>query len=865
MKPVYLEFCGINSFSEKAQIDFERLLEGGLFGIFGDTGSGKSTILDCIHFALYGKIERASGSVTDSINYKCDRAYVIYDFEILKEGVRHVYRVRRERRRKNNYYKAELDEKAGEKWQALADGPGEVDKAVEEIVGLGFDDFKKCIALPQGEFAGLVKAKPSERLSLVARLFDLGKYGDGLSKAVRDRCAAAENDLAVLQSRLGENAEGTEERIREEREKLAAAAGELEGVKKAFAAAEEKCAALSGLSQEKKKYEDLLGRIRAAEEKMSFYNARREKLRRCAAAAAVLEKAEARKTAEREGAQAHRLAESEAMKFASLQDKTALRKKQLEESGLDERIRSLSVVKGKLEAAEGDIESCREAQKKLDDCTDRYRKLKDKFPGEDFDGLLAANDRAREALGADESFTEYLRRNFKDVLLSDAYGEFRADLGKIAEKFPETAGEIKLISQKYRPVASGSERSFDIAQAKMSFDAAEKKRGALVAEREKIERRKKDFEENEREKQQIIAEGKLHRVQLEAATKKIQSIRGLGTPEEIEKQISAAERAKKQAEQTISEYEEALRNSTGLLAKYRTREQSEAEKAKAASEALSALLEKNGFSGEAEASALIAEIGDEGRAREECDLFFAAYDADRERLKDFPQGKFDGFSEEALSLAEAEKQALSARKEELLQAIAVGTKETERLSALRERYLQIEREMRQKEKEKSLLEKLRALTDRGKFMAFIASEYLQEICVSASRTLLSLTSGRYFLRYEDDFKAGDNLNGGALRSVRTLSGGETFLVSLSLALALSGAICAKSLRPIEFFFLDEGFGTLDEKLVDVVMDVLEKLRSRNFSVGIISHVEELKHRIDNKILVTGATEGQGSKVRVEAY
>ena len=150
-------------------------------------------------------------------------------------------------------------------------------------------------------------------------------------------------------------------------------------------------------------------------------------------------------------------------------------------------------------------------------------------------------------------------------------------------------------------------------------------------------------------------------------------------------------------------------------------------------------------------------------------------------------------------------------------------------------------------------------------MAFIASEYLQEICVSASRTLLSLTGGRYFLRYDGEFRAGDNLNGGELRSVRTLSGGETFLVSLSLALALSGAICAKSLRPIEFFFLDEGFGTLDEKLVDTVMDVLEKLRSRNFSVGIISHVEELKHRIDNKIVVTGATEGQGSRVRVEAF
>ena len=52
MKPKYLQFCGINSFSEPAEIDFEKLLRGGIFGIFGDTGSGKTTILDSIVFAL---------------------------------------------------------------------------------------------------------------------------------------------------------------------------------------------------------------------------------------------------------------------------------------------------------------------------------------------------------------------------------------------------------------------------------------------------------------------------------------------------------------------------------------------------------------------------------------------------------------------------------------------------------------------------------------------------------------------------------------------------------------------------------------------------------------------------------------------
>ena len=98
MKPVYLEFCGINSFSEKASIDFRALLSGGVFGIFGDTGSGKSTILDCIHLALYGQIERSSGN--EYINHRQDNAYVTFDFEITTDGTRRTYRVRRERRRK---------------------------------------------------------------------------------------------------------------------------------------------------------------------------------------------------------------------------------------------------------------------------------------------------------------------------------------------------------------------------------------------------------------------------------------------------------------------------------------------------------------------------------------------------------------------------------------------------------------------------------------------------------------------------------------------------------------------------------------------------------------------------------------------
>ena len=90
MRPVKLEFKGINSFSEHTIVDFDALTRGGLFGIFGDTGSGKSTIPDAINFALYGDVER-SKEKTDIINNRCSVADVKFVFDILSDGKRKTY------------------------------------------------------------------------------------------------------------------------------------------------------------------------------------------------------------------------------------------------------------------------------------------------------------------------------------------------------------------------------------------------------------------------------------------------------------------------------------------------------------------------------------------------------------------------------------------------------------------------------------------------------------------------------------------------------------------------------------------------------------------------------------------------------
>ena len=258
------------------------------------------------------------------------------------------------------------------------------------------------------------------------------------------------------------------------------------------------------------------------------------------------------------------------------------------------------------------------------------------------------------------------------------------------------------------------------------------------------------------------------------------------------------------------------------------------------------------------------EIGDLSRAKAEFENFFTRYETVKSQLAKLSVKNFEGFSETELTETTEKTNALEQERLDIVGKLSVAEERLSRLKDLREKYLDLEKQRKQLEKERVLWEQLRSLTAQNKFMEFIASEYLQDICVDASNRLLKITSGRYFLRYDTEFMVGDNFDGGNLRPVRTLSGGETFLVSLSLALSLSNAIFSRSLRPAEFFFLDEGFGTLDGKLVDTVMDVLGKL-SKNFAVGLISHVEELKTRIETKILVTAATETHGSTIKTETY
>ncbi|AFM39293.1 ATPase involved in DNA repair [Desulfosporosinus acidiphilus SJ4] len=165
-----------------------------------------------------------------------------------------------------------------------------------------------------------------------------------------------------------------------------------------------------------------------------------------------------------------------------------------------------------------------------------------------------------------------------------------------------------------------------------------------------------------------------------------------------------------------------------------------------------------------------------------------------------------------------------------------------------------------------LLKTLQTVFKGNGFVEFLAQEQLANVCCDASERLKQLTNQRYALEIDTEggFIMRDDANGGVRRPVNSLSGGETFLTALALALALSTQIQLRGESPLEFFFLDEGFGTLDTHLLETVMNTLEKLRFQNIAIGIISHVPELRNRLARRLIVTPAEAGGvGSRVKME--
>ena len=835
MKPLKLTMCAFGPYARTTEIDFEELGENGLFLITGDTGAGKTTIFDAISFALYGeaaggKDRRAAKSFRSDYAAQTEDTWVELTFR--HRG--HDYCLRRNpeytRASKRGdgvivrKHAAELQSDTGESWSGL----DEIAQRVQELIGLTRDQFAQTVMIAQGDFLKILNAKSAERRDLFQRLFGTFQYAQ-LQLRLKEKSAAAQQARGTLEKRLQIAAS-----------RVNVDADYADGAPFALYLSEPKyadrlLAAMDGLlSFENEKRANVASRLEAADRRLADASAALADakhtnedfalLDRCRAALDRLIEAQiaidddaARLARAR---RALRLAPAEALCRQNAQGLLSA------EKALAEAERQCAAIREALpalEAAHADAErALPEAEKQnglaiqLRECLPLLSELETRAAEEARlkAKLVQSLDASR---GADETYTR----------IKDAY--YLGQCGLLAAGLREGEPCPVCGSTKHPAPAKPA----DASVSREALERAEKAQRAAAAAVQAVDA----------------------------------SLSGVRAAMEVQKKQLAARGIQE------NDTRHALERTRRALAESEARRQSAAETHARLTEegvrlqaAFARLLSENEFADEADYR--LARLP-ENQVRE-LEARITAHNENRRSLAD----RIDAQNRKLAGKARADLDALTAAFQNLnaeRDALRRDEADVARRLALNESALKELRDVRRLQTshagEWAVLDDLyRAvsgqLSQKVKitFETYVQQYYFKQVVAAANKRLTLLTDGMFVLRLKEEARdrrsqAGLDLDvfdrsTGQWRDVTTLSGGESFMASLALALGLSDVVQAESggVR-LEAMFIDEGFGTLDENALRNALELLSRLADGDRLIGIISHMPELRDRIDKKIVV----------------
>lgn len=248
MIPIQLTLEGLYSYQERQKIDFENLTQAGLFGIFGSVGSGKSSILEAISFALYGETERLNSRdkrAYNMMNLKSNKSYIEFDF-INFENKK--FRATREfKRNSKNFEDVKTPTVTFYEWKNENWIPLEHSNA-EKLIGLSYANFKRTIIIPQGQFKEFLELGATDRTNMMKEIFSLQRFD--LQNNVSALNAKNKSELDQLEGQLKGFEEVNEEQISAQKEHLKLEQQKFDEANKTFKKTEEKYLKLKGLKED---------------------------------------------------------------------------------------------------------------------------------------------------------------------------------------------------------------------------------------------------------------------------------------------------------------------------------------------------------------------------------------------------------------------------------------------------------------------------------------------------------------------------------------------------------------------------------------------------------------------------------------
>lgn len=329
------------------------------------------------------------------------------------------------------------------------------------------------------------------------------------------------------------------------------------------------------------------------------------------------------------------------------------------------------------------------------------------------------------------------------------------------------------------------------------------------------------------------------------------------------KQIAAIKEALHAAIQRKSDAGSALELARGRHSDAATQADALSLDCRKKEESLLQNLQPENIAGIADLEVLLSRGGDPQKDRERIDAFFREFNRLADRLASLKKEKAD----EPVPEADLEEAGFRAEEAGLLydresDGLAVESDRFRNWRQRQERFALLREKHRVADLHNQNVLLLRGLFEGRAFVNYASSHYLRNIVEMANHRFRSLTRNKLELQLdgENNFWVRDFLHQGQQRHIRTLSGGQMFQAALSLSLALADSVRHITRNERSFFFLDEGFGSLDREALGLVLETLRQLRFENRVVGIISHVEELRQELDQALLVE-LDPAHGSRVR----